>query len=189
MTSNRFYIPTINEFLPLHDCTMAPSSNENLKEKKSKFRLSNPFKAPKDAKLATPAEQNGPTDGRVSNLNVPAVDSTYGSAEATPGSSTGQVPTMTEAQAAAQNAPMKTHTDGATGRTITTTTTTTSKRRRSQTRFDRLLNGVHSYNRHYNRRRTHSGSTRSRSSGTGRRCRSRKRSHSDRRRTERRRTF
>jgi len=107
---------------------MAPSSNESLKEKKSKFRLSNPFKTSKDAKAAGTTEENE-VSGTASTLNALPGDSAYGSAEATPGSSVGQVPTVTEAQAAAQNAPMKTHTDGATGRTITTTTTTTSKKR------------------------------------------------------------
>lgn len=111
---------------------MSPAAVDNTKEKKSKFRLSNPFGS-KTHKEDVIQEEQRPTDNNAtaSNLNVPSGDSAYGGSEPTnitPGSSTAQVPTVTEAQAAAQDAPIKTQTDRATGRTITTTTTTTSKK-------------------------------------------------------------
>lgn len=114
---------------------MPSASNENMKEKKSKFRLSNPFssKPSKEEPITQdhgPENKNNANNTTISTLNAPSGDSAYGSSEAmntTPGSGAGQVPTVTEAQAQAQDAPMKTQTDRATGRTITTTTTTTSE--------------------------------------------------------------
>jgi hypothetical protein len=98
---------------------MGPASNENLREKenKKKWRLSNllsPGHKESNGNLQPEAEPN-------SN------DSAYGGSENHSAANSAQnVPTITNAEASAQGAPVKTHTDQTTGRVITTTTTTTT---------------------------------------------------------------
>jgi hypothetical protein len=91
-----------------------PSSGESIKEKKSKWRLSNPFGH---------KEVNQGSQTLASNVR----DSAYGGSETTsdtsPAMSSQAVPTITQGQAEMQGAPVETKTD-ARGRVVTTTTTT-----------------------------------------------------------------
>jgi len=95
--------------------SVAPPSGDHSKDKKSKWRLSNPFH--KDA-------NNGQNNLAPANTR----DSAYGGSETTtsdtsPNPSTTAVPTISEGQAHAQGAPVETKTDSR-GRVVTTTTTT-----------------------------------------------------------------
>jgi hypothetical protein len=94
---------------------MVPKTEDNNKEKKGKWRLSN-LLHPKDNERTSPEP---PANNTQETLNT---DSAYGSQ---PNSSTG-IPTISDSQANAQGADIKTSTDEATGKTITTTTTTTT---------------------------------------------------------------
>ncbi|KIW03182.1 uncharacterized protein PV09_05409 [Verruconis gallopava] len=91
-------------------------SDETSKDKRSKWRLSNPFNKDKEASIGQ--------SGLVPNN---ARDSAYGGSETTsdasPAVSSQTVPTISQGQAEMQGAPVQTRTD-ARGRVITTTTTT-----------------------------------------------------------------
>jgi len=106
----------------IHRSKMTPFSKDDRKKRKGRFRLSNPFGSKNHRVDNVPTESDQMND---STLNVQPSDSAYGGSEpagSTLTSSTHQVPTITESQAAAQNAPIKTQTEPSTGRTITTTT-------------------------------------------------------------------
>jgi hypothetical protein len=98
---------------------MGPASNENLKEKenKKKWRLSN---------LLSPGHKESNV-ALQPDMEPSSNDSAYGGSELNSTANSAQnVPTISNAEASAQGAPVKTETDQATGRIITTTTTTTT---------------------------------------------------------------
>ena len=104
------------------EVAMAPKADENTKDKKGKWRLSN-LLHPKDSEQRTSPDTEAndqPVNSTAETINS---DSAYGSSG--PNSTTG-VPTISDSQAKAQDAEIRTSTDESTGKTITTTTTTTT---------------------------------------------------------------
>jgi hypothetical protein len=110
-----------------------PIQADNVKEKKSKWRLSNLVKKDKgnDNDMALTHEPTNPHSNAPPHRHDPdmlAPDSAYGGSDVgnSTSSSAENVPTITKSAAVAQNMPTKQQFDTASGRVITTTTTTTT---------------------------------------------------------------
>ena len=106
---------------------MASKAEEPTKERKGKWRLSSLLHSKdNDQQQVQPAPVAAPPDNppAESSLAPTPADSAYGGS-IRDSSSTG-IPTISDSQAKAQDAELKTRKDENTGRTITTTTTTTT---------------------------------------------------------------